>query len=392
MTKAAGPAQATARAEATAAAKASAGTKDSNRADAAGRVPEGPDSGRPDPLAPADILGIPAADIARRLSRLEQLERVVEDRTTELQWVNQRLIVELYERQAAEQSAEQLQNTDPVTGLANRQAFERRLEQAAAEHAGAGEAAAVVVIGIEQLSTIRDSIGYGACDIVARQLAERLRLAARNTDLVARLGDNEFGLMLGHLRVSHDGPLVARKLIEAIEAPLRVDGKELRVSAAIGLSVLPEDGTCAEMLLARAAGAMRFAREHGVRLYQFFNPAIGERGVRKLRLEAELRRAIDQREFGVLYLPRVNLRTRRVVGVEALLRWYHPERGSLAPVEFLDVAEDTGLIVPIGIQVLERACADAVAWPQAIGVQVAAPRCSRRSTTCWRRPAWQRPG
>ena len=323
-----------------------------------------------DTLRPSDVVGLPAADIARRLNRLAQLERVIEDRGEELQWVNERLITELYERQAAEESAAQLRITDPITGLPNRFAFERKLERAVSEHVGSSTAAGVVVIGIEQLSTIRDALGFAAADLVARQLAERLRGVLRGTDLVARIGDDEFGLMLGQLRVSHDAGGVARKLVEAIEAPLRVDGKELRVTAAIGVSVLPEDGAEGAALLARAGAAMQFARENGMRLFQFFNPAIGERGVRRLRLEAELRRALDDNQFGVLYLPRINVRTRRIVAIEALLRWYHPERGPLAPSEFLDVAEETGLIVPIGAQVLRRACEDAVAWPRTIGVQV----------------------
>ncbi|HUN90715.1 MAG TPA: bifunctional diguanylate cyclase/phosphodiesterase [Burkholderiaceae bacterium] len=330
-------------------------------------------SGRDDssePLSPSDIIGLPAADIARRLNRLAQLERVIEDRGEELQWVNERLITELYERQAAEESVAQLRVTDAVTGLPNRVAFERKLERAAAEHASSGAAAGVVAIGIEKLSKIRDALGLSAADIVARQLGERLRAVLRGTDVLARIGDNEFGLVLSHLRVSNDAGPIARKLIEAIEAPLRVDGKELRVTAAIGVSVLPEDGSEAGTLLARAGAAMQFARENGMRLFQFFNPAIGERGLRRLRIEAELRTAIEEGQFGVQYLPRVNIRSRRIVANEALVRWYHPERGPLGPVEFLDVAEETGLIVPIGMQVLRRACEDATTWPKKVGVQV----------------------
>jgi diguanylate cyclase (GGDEF)-like protein len=328
------------------------------------------ESSKSEPLRPSDVIGLPAADIARRLNRLAQLERVIEDRGEELQWVNERLITELYERQAAEENAAQLRITDPVTGLPNRHAFERRLERAISEHVGASSAAGVVVMGIEKLATIRDALGFAAADMVARQIGERLRAVLRGTDLVARIGDNEFGLMLAQLRVSHDAGKVARKLIEAIEAPLRVDGKELRVSAAIGVAVLPEDGNEPGALLARAGSAMQFARENGMRLFQFFNPAIGERGVRRLRLEAELRAAIDDDQFGVLYLPRINIRTRRIVAIEALLRWYHPERGPIGPSEFLDVAEETGLIVPIGAKVLQRACEDAMGWPHGIGVQV----------------------
>jgi diguanylate cyclase (GGDEF)-like protein len=320
------------------------------------------------PALPAELLD--AQEIAQRLKRLQELELLVQERSAELAWANERLVAELYDRSAAQATAEQLERVDAVTGLPNRRGLEGRLAHLVAAQLASDEPTAVVIVGIERLAAVRDSLGYDAGDMTARLIADRLRLAVRGSDLVARLGDNDFALVLPQLRCAEDAAALARKLFDAVDAPLRIDGRELRLEPAVGVAVCPQDGASVDLLLARADGAMRYAREHGTGLFQFFRPDIAARTARRLTIEAELRAALERDQFRVYFQPRVDLASERVIGAEALLRWQHPERGVLAPGEFLDVAEETGLIVPIGERVLAQACRAAAAWPALLSVAI----------------------
>ena len=307
--------------------------------------------------------------------RLDQLEQLVHERSAELTWANERLVAALYERSAAEAQADELRKHDRVTGLPNRHALEERLDGAVKTHMERGQPAAVVCIGISRLAEIRDAHGLAAADTVAREIGKRLQVAVRGSDTVARIGDNEFALVLANLRQGQDAATVARKLFDALDAPMPFGDRELRLAPAVGVAVLPEDATTGDLLVARAAAAMQYAREHGTGLYQFFRPEIAQRSARRLRVEAELITALERDQFRVLFQPRVRVRDKRVVGAEALLRWEHPDHGLLAPDAFLDIAEETGLIVPIGARVLELACRHAASWPRDLSVAVnLAPR------------------
>jgi diguanylate cyclase (GGDEF)-like protein len=316
-----------------------------------------------------------AAHRPDQVHRLDQLERLVHERSAELTWANERLVTALYERSAAEAQAEELRNCDRATGLPNRHALEERLDRAVQSHLESGEPAAVVCIGINRLGAVRDAHGLAAADAVARKIGDRLKVAVRGSDTVARVADNDFALLLTNLRQGQDAATVARKLFDSLDAPMVLGELELRLAPAVGVAVLPEDATSSDLLLARAAAAMQYARAHGTGLYQFFRPEIAQRSVRRLRLEAELTAALERKQFRVLFQPRVGLRDKRLVGAEALLRWEHPEQGLLAPEAFLDVAEESGLIVPIGAHVLEIAASHAIAWPEDLSVAVnLAPR------------------
>jgi diguanylate cyclase (GGDEF)-like protein len=314
--------------------------------------------------------GLSGDEIEQRLNRLAELERLMKERSDELMWASERLVAELYDRTAAEAEANRLQHYDAVTGLPNRRGFERKLERAIEVHLQNGEPAAVVFVGIARLQDVRESLGYQAADQVVRLLADRLRMVVRGSDVIGRVGDDDFALLLQQLRQSVDAASVARKLFDAIDVPLQVEHRSLRLEPAVGVAVCPHDATAADLLLARADSAMHHARRHGTGLYQFFRPDLAQRAARRLGLEAELRDAIEHRQFRVHFQPRFDVRSHRVVGAEALLRWEHPTRGLLAPAEFLDIAEDSGLIVPIGEQVLGQACAAAAAWPGNISVAV----------------------
>jgi diguanylate cyclase (GGDEF)-like protein len=270
-------------------------------------------------------------------------------------------------------AAEEQNARDPASGLANRACFSAELEQLAARCQSCECAAVVMVVGIERLAVLRESLGYETADEVTRRIADRLRDAIPASTLLARAGDNSFALALAMPagRTSDvDSAALADRLIAAIAGPIRVEQDDLRLLASIGIARYPEDSLHADLLLAHAHAAMHYARDHGTRACQFFTPAIGFQGARRLRLEAELHRGLDRGEFCVHYQPRRALTERRIIGVEALLRWDHPERGLLAAADFIDVAVDTGLITPIGEAVLRQACRDAIQWPADIALSV----------------------
>ena len=318
----------------------------------ASQLPEGPPEGEAGP------------------ERLLALQRAIAERDHELAWTSERLIAEVHERAAAQASALAAERYDPATGLPNRRLLEEQLAQVALDHRSSGEPAALLLVGVEHLIELRGSMGFRAADLASRVIGERLRLAVRGCDLVGRIGDAEFVVVLTHLRASNDAMPVARKLIELVDAPLRIEGQELRLSAAMGVAVCPSDGTDADSLMQRAASALQFARETSTRFYQFFDAAVAQRDTQRLQLQADLRRALQANEFLVYYQPRVNVRTRRVIGVEALMRWLHPRLGLLPAGQFVDLAEESGLIVPIGEAMLAQSCAAAAAWPREIGLSV----------------------
>lgn len=318
-----------------------------------------------------DRIASELADRAQR-GRLEELQRLLDERSAEVAWVNERLIEALYRSDAAEAAAAERERIDRASGLPNRQHLLERIEREVRRHAVDGEPAAVIVVGIGAAAHVRDALGLAASDALARAVGDRLRRTVRGSDAIARIGDDEFALVMP-LHRSGDAAAVARKLLDALDAPLPLDGCEVRLAPSIGVAVLPDDAAGADALLAHACAAKDYARERRTGSYQFFRPEIGARAARRLRLEAELQEAIERDQFVVELQPRLDTRTRRVVGAEALVRWVHPERGLLAPEHFLDVAEASGLIVPIGARVLAAACRHASRWraPLPVAVNVA---------------------
>ena len=297
--------------------------------------------------------------LARVREELEQRVRAAHD---ELAWSNERLVAEMYERSEVEERARRMSLYDTTTMLPNRRLLESRLDEAVRNHQLGGDRLAVLVIDIDDFTKLNDALGHRVGDSLLQQVAARLIETVRTSDLVARVGSDEFAVVLGRLRHTDDAERVAAKLAELLAEPYEVDAEQVTASVSIGVACFPADGVGPEMLLRNADAALSYAKSRGRAHVQLFEPRMNEDLLRRLQLEAALRRAIDRHEFEVHFQPRVSLTTGKVVGAEALLRWRHPEEGMLEPSAFIAVAEDSGLMQPIGEIVLRAACQAAQAW------------------------------
>jgi diguanylate cyclase (GGDEF)-like protein len=271
-------------------------------------------------------------------------------------------------RKLAEERAEYLATRDPLTTLPNRVLLHDRLEQAVSNAARHLVGFAFMFIDLDRFKTINDSLGHQVGDELLKAVAKRLTDCVRANDTVARLGGDEFAVILENLRDDHDegAQQVAEKMIGAMAAPMLVGAQALNTSCSIGISVYPADGRDGATLMKSADVAMYYAKEKGRNNYQFFSADMNARAQERLSVENFLRLAIKRGELVLHYQPRMRIADRALVGVEALIRWQHPRRGLLEPKDFIDVAEDSGLIVPIGEWALAQACAQARAWQRRI--------------------------
>ncbi len=265
----------------------------------------------------------------------------------------------LQQRRVLEEELERRALHDPLTGLANRVLFRDRLQHALARR---NQGVAVLFLDLDDFKTVNDTAGHGAGDAVLTSVAETLRRTVRPSDTVARLGGDEFAVLMDDNPDIYHAGLVAGRLVEALQAPVTVAGAQRAVSASIGVS-LGNGETCTAADLMRDADiAMYVAKGKGKHRFSVFEVKTHESVVRGLELRGDLQRAIDEKEFELYYQPVVHLASGATVGVEALVRWHHPTRGLLQPIEFIPLAESTGAIVPLGRWILERACRDAARW------------------------------
>ncbi|HEY6240405.1 MAG TPA: EAL domain-containing protein, partial [Burkholderiales bacterium] len=276
---------------------------------------------------------------------------------------------DIRERLAAEEKVAYLAQFDALTGLPNRNLFQDRLTQAMALAKRNDWPMAVLFIDLDRFKLVNDTLGHGAGDKLLREAARRLRSCIRSSDTVGRLGGDEFAAILSELGRPADAGQVARKIIDVFKRPFDLDGKETYVTASVGITLYPADSDSAEALVVNADAAMYRAKEQGRNNYQYFTKDMNERAIRRVQMEAELRRALERDEFLLFYQPKADLATGKICGFEALLRWQQPEKGIVLPGTFIPVLEETGLIVQTGEWVLRTTCAQIKAW-QKSGLKV----------------------
>ena len=327
--------------------------------------------------------------------KVEDLTTVIDAQTRELKAANEALKREAALREDAlrrlGESHEQIRALayqDGLTGLPNRRLLNEHLEKVLARARRKGTEFAVLFIDVDNFKLINDTVGHHAADQVLRNLAETLGALIRSDDLLSlyvddvdpaatitvepigesvlsRLGGDEFIVLLPDTRDRFAAGNVARRILQHLEEPIRVDGHEVFVTASIGIATFPSDGTVSEILIRNADTAMYHAKQQGKAAFQYYSAAMNAASVERLTLESGLRRALESDGLELHYQPQIDVRTGKIVGAEALLRWKHADRGYISPTTFIPIAEDSGLILPIGEWVIEQACRQAMAWRRA---------------------------
>ena len=275
------------------------------------------------------------------------------------------IAADITERKAAEQQIEILAYRDVLTGLPNRLLVQDRFEQAIASADRTKNRVALFFLDLDNFKTINDSLGHAVGDALLKEIAARLNECVRDTDTISRQGGDEFLIVVQDLPDAEAASPVLLKIMERLQDPFHADGHELSTSVSIGIALYPEDGADFDTLLKKADMAMYRAKESGRNAYRYFDEQMNVEAVDHLSMRNGLRKALERDEFVLHYQPQIDLASGAVIGAEALIRWNHPESGMIAPARFIPVAEESGLIVPIGAWVMKEACRQAMAWRRA---------------------------
>jgi diguanylate cyclase (GGDEF)-like protein len=276
---------------------------------------------------------------------------------------------DITERRRAEAQIAQLAHYDALTGLCNRSRFQEELQQLETR-VKRGERFALFCLDLDAFKEVNDSLGHPIGDLLLKAVASRLRDCVRESDVVARLGGDEFAILHIGACLPTDATALASRLIDSISIPYELMSHQVTVGVSVGIALAPDDALDPNALLRSADMALYRAKADGRNLYRFFEAEMDARMQARRSLEIDLRKAIVEGEFELLYQPIIDLRTQKISGFEALLRWHSPTRGLLVPVDFMPLAEETGLIVPLGNWVLRQACMDAAEWPSDVTVAV----------------------
>jgi diguanylate cyclase (GGDEF)-like protein/PAS domain S-box-containing protein len=281
------------------------------------------------------------------------------------------VLEDMTERAQAAARIAHMAHHDALTGLANRALFTEKIEEASARQRRLGEGFAVFMLDLDGFKDINDSLGHPAGDALLKEMAVRLRSALRETDVLARFGGDEFAIIQAG-ETNHQGGAVALavRLLDVVSAPLDLHGNKVNVATSIGIAVAPQDGSDPDELLKKADLALYRTKSEGRNGFNFFDAAMTVDADERYRLRNEIRDGIARGEFELHYQPVFDVKTREPCGVETLIRWRHPVKGLMSPDRFIPIAEESGLIVPLGQWILERACADAACWPEHIKVAV----------------------
>lgn len=278
------------------------------------------------------------------------------------------ILTELQCRERAGKEAEarirHLVVMDELTGLPNRRLLWDRLSQSLAKARREQRTIALLCIDLDGFKLVNDSFGHHVGDALLNQVAQRLRSRFRRSDTLARIGGDEFSLILDHLQKAADAEVAAKSLQELLTSPFEIDGHSIRITASIGISLFPDHGQEGGQLLQQADCAMYAAKRNGKNRIVQFGDGLGHAARERLMLEAELRRAIADQQIFIHYQPEFDLTTQSIVRFEALARWAHPKLGLIPPLSFIPIAEESGLIIPLGAWIMERACMDALVWQE----------------------------
>ncbi|HET8699777.1 MAG TPA: EAL domain-containing protein [Gammaproteobacteria bacterium] len=272
------------------------------------------------------------------------------------------VVEDITARKVAEDRVQYLATHDKLTGLPNRAVFGELLDHAIDAAQRRDHRCAVLFIDLDRFKIVNDSLGHEAGDVLLKEMAARLRSCMRQSDVLARLGGDEFVVLLEEVNDENEAADVAKKVLSSVLVPVQIMGHECRITASIGIATYPVDARDAQTLMKHADMAMYLAKEEGKNNFQFYSKHSSPMSVERLVLETHLARALERKEFTVQYQPKVDMRSGEIKGAEALLRWWNPEVGTVSPAQFIPVAEDSGLIVPIGKWVLATACEQNVAW------------------------------